>query len=128
MNASFARIDPTRCIGCSKCLAACPSGAVLGAPKLRHHIVASACHACGDCLPVCPTTCITWDGDAPLTAPAPGDRPSQKHDIPQPDLPPLPEAVLALAAAARDRMTDKYAAKTVSTPKVLRTAQRKTQP
>ena len=52
------QIDENHCIGCTKCLVACPVNAVSGAAKLMHTVIADECTGCGLCLPVCPTDCM----------------------------------------------------------------------
>ncbi len=54
----IALIDETLCIGCKKCILACPVDAILGAPKLMHTVIASECTGCDLCAPVCPVDCI----------------------------------------------------------------------
>jgi len=54
-----ALIDETRCIGCTRCLPACPVDAILGANKHLHTVIAGECTGCGLCLPPCPVDCIT---------------------------------------------------------------------
>ena len=54
-----ALIDPAGCIGCTKCLPACPVDAILGARLRLHAVLAEACTGCGLCLPPCPTNCIS---------------------------------------------------------------------
>ncbi|HEX5313665.1 MAG TPA: RnfABCDGE type electron transport complex subunit B [Gammaproteobacteria bacterium] len=56
---AVARIDAKACIGCTKCLPACPVDAIVGAPKLLHDVLDAACTGCGLCLPPCPVDCIT---------------------------------------------------------------------
>jgi electron transport complex protein RnfB len=46
------------CIGCTKCIQACPVDAIVGAPKLMHTIIAALCTGCELCLPPCPVDCI----------------------------------------------------------------------
>ena len=53
-----ARIRIADCIGCTKCLRACPVDAIIGAPKHQHHVIESRCTGCDLCLPPCPTDCI----------------------------------------------------------------------
>jgi electron transport complex protein RnfB len=47
------------CIGCAKCLPACPVDAIVGARKLLHTVIAADCSGCELCLPPCPVDCIT---------------------------------------------------------------------
>jgi len=53
---AFIRED--ECIGCTKCIQACPVDAILGAPKLMHTIIASECTGCDLCVAPCPVDCI----------------------------------------------------------------------
>lgn len=69
-QAAVARVDEPDCIGCYKCVAACPVDAIVGAPKLMHTIIAADCSGCELCLPVCPTDCIRMVM-RPATAPLP---------------------------------------------------------
>ena len=53
-----ALIDEDTCIGCTKCIQACPVDAIVGAAKRMHTIIAAECTGCGLCLPPCPVDCI----------------------------------------------------------------------
>ena len=53
-----AAIDNGACIGCTKCILACPVDAIVGAPKHQHHVLADRCTGCELCLPPCPVDCI----------------------------------------------------------------------
>jgi electron transport complex protein RnfB len=55
---AVARIDEATCIGCTLCIQACPTDAIVGAAKLMHTVVADRCTGCGLCLPPCPVDCI----------------------------------------------------------------------
>ena len=55
---SVALIDEDACIGCTKCIQACPVDAIVGASKLMHTIVADLCTGCELCIPPCPVDCI----------------------------------------------------------------------
>ncbi len=46
------------CIGCVKCIAACPVDAIIGAAKLMHTVIAAECTGCELCLAPCPVDCI----------------------------------------------------------------------
>lgn len=46
------------CIGCTKCIQACPVDAIVGAPKLMHTVIASDCTGCDLCVDPCPVDCI----------------------------------------------------------------------
>lgn len=51
-------IDESVCIGCRKCIDACPVDAILGARRLMHTVLTVECNGCALCLPVCPVDCI----------------------------------------------------------------------
>ena len=53
-----ALIDEAACIGCAKCLAPCPTDAIIGASKFMHTVVASLCTGCELCISPCPVDCI----------------------------------------------------------------------
>lgn len=55
---SVVRIDEARCIGCARCLDACPVDAIVGAQGLMHTVVEPWCIGCDLCLPACPVDCI----------------------------------------------------------------------
>jgi len=55
----IAVIDEERCIGCAKCLPACPVDAIVGAHRFMHTVVAQQCNGCELCLPPCPVDCIS---------------------------------------------------------------------
>ena len=46
------------CIGCRKCIPACPVDAILGAAKLMHTVIESECTGCELCIAPCPVDCI----------------------------------------------------------------------
>lgn len=46
------------CIGCMKCIHACPFDAIIGAQNLMHTVIANACNGCQLCLSPCPVDCI----------------------------------------------------------------------
>ncbi len=53
-----AYIDEDWCIGCTLCLKACPTDAILGSNKRMHTVIEDLCTGCELCLPVCPVDCI----------------------------------------------------------------------
>ena len=55
---SLAFIDEQWCIGCTLCIKACPTDAILGANKRMHTVIEAYCTGCELCLPVCPVDCI----------------------------------------------------------------------
>ncbi|MFA6985436.1 MAG: electron transport complex subunit RsxB [Arenimonas sp.] len=56
--AVVALIREDECIGCTKCIQACPVDAIIGAPKLMHTVLADLCTGCELCIPPCPVDCI----------------------------------------------------------------------
>lgn len=46
------------CIGCTKCIPACPVDAIVGTGKHMHTIFTDLCTGCELCLPPCPVDCI----------------------------------------------------------------------
>ena len=75
---TVAYIREDECIGCTKCIQACPVDAILGAAKQMHTIIASECTGCDLCVEPCPVDCIdmlpiattvqTWSWDLPKPA------------------------------------------------------------
>ena len=55
---AVALIDEARCIGCTRCITACPVDAIAGAQGFMHTVIASYCTGCELCLPPCPVDCI----------------------------------------------------------------------
>lgn len=53
-----ARVIEADCIGCTKCIQACPVDAIAGARQAMHAIIEPLCTGCGLCLPPCPVDCI----------------------------------------------------------------------
>ncbi len=51
-------IREAECIGCTKCIQACPVDAIIGAGKLMHTIIDDACTGCELCIAPCPVDCI----------------------------------------------------------------------
>ena len=51
-------VDEAHCIGCTKCIVACPVDAIIGAPKRMHTVIEALCTGCELCLPACPVDCI----------------------------------------------------------------------
>lgn len=71
-------IREEECIGCTKCLQACPVDAILGSAKHLHTIMSDECTGCDLCVEPCPVDCIemrsvnitprTWTWDKPDTS------------------------------------------------------------
>ena len=58
---TLARIVEADCIGCTKCIQACPVDAIVGAAKLMHTVIADDCTGCELCVPACPVDCIVLE-------------------------------------------------------------------
>jgi electron transport complex protein RnfB len=58
---TLAVIDENWCIGCTLCIAACPTDAILGANKRMHTVIEPYCTGCELCVPVCPVDCISLE-------------------------------------------------------------------
>ena len=58
---TVAVIDEAWCIGCTLCLDACPTDAILGGNKRMHTVIEPYCTGCELCLPVCPVDCIALE-------------------------------------------------------------------
>lgn len=56
-------IREDECIGCTKCISACPVDAILGSGKLMHSILTDLCTGCELCIPPCPVDCIDLIAD-----------------------------------------------------------------
>lgn len=55
---ALALIREAECIGCSKCIQACPVDAIVGSAKRMHSIINTECTGCGLCVEPCPVDCI----------------------------------------------------------------------
>jgi Na+-translocating ferredoxin:NAD+ oxidoreductase subunit B len=51
-------IDEPACIGCTKCIQACPVDAIVGASKFMHTVITAQCTGCELCVAPCPVDCI----------------------------------------------------------------------
>ncbi len=65
-----ATIREAECIGCTKCIQACPVDAILGAAKKMHTVITDECTGCDLCVEPCPVDCIDM-------LPVPADPPEQ---------------------------------------------------
>ncbi|WP_024561602.1 electron transport complex subunit RsxB [Franconibacter pulveris 601] len=54
----LAVIDEPNCIGCTKCIQACPVDAIVGATRAMHTVMSDLCTGCNLCVDPCPTQCI----------------------------------------------------------------------
>ncbi|MGQ9723771.1 MAG: electron transport complex subunit RsxB [Tepidimonas sp.] len=51
-------IDEAWCIGCTLCIKACPTDAIVGANKRMHTVIEPYCTGCALCVAACPVDCI----------------------------------------------------------------------
>ncbi|MCY1397767.1 Electron transport complex subunit RsxB [compost metagenome] len=63
----IAFIREAECIGCTKCIQACPVDAIVGAAKQMHTVITAECTGCELCVAPCPVDCIDI---LPLAEPA----------------------------------------------------------
>ena len=56
--AAIALVIEADCIGCTKCIQACPVDAIIGASKHMHTVIEPLCTGCELCVPACPVDCI----------------------------------------------------------------------
>jgi electron transport complex protein RnfB len=54
----IANIIEEDCIGCTKCIDACPVDAISGSANLMHNIISDLCTGCELCIEPCPVDCI----------------------------------------------------------------------
>lgn len=55
---SVAVVREAECIGCTKCIQACPVDAILGGAKQMHTVISAECTGCELCIAPCPVDCI----------------------------------------------------------------------
>ncbi len=60
-----AMIIESACIGCTRCIDACPVDCIVGAAKQMHTVIESLCTGCELCLPACPVDCIALEDVTP---------------------------------------------------------------
>ncbi|HWH75519.1 MAG TPA: RnfABCDGE type electron transport complex subunit B [Methylibium sp.] len=61
----LAVIDEAACIGCTRCIEACPVDCIVGAAKRMHTVIEALCTGCELCLPACPVDCIALEDATP---------------------------------------------------------------
>jgi len=97
MAPQVAVIDEETCIGCTKCIQACPVDAIVGASQRMHTVIASWCTGCELCIPPCPVDCIVLE---PSAAFPDADLSRGRHDA--------RDARLARESAERARRLEAY--------------------
>lgn len=60
-------IHEDMCIGCTKCIQACPVDAIVGGTKAVHTVIKDECTGCDLCVAPCPTSCIEMIPVIPTT-------------------------------------------------------------
>ena len=55
----LAQVAEEICIGCCRCIKACPTDAIVGAAKQIHNVIREACTGCAACVDRCPTEAMT---------------------------------------------------------------------
>lgn len=84
-----AYIREDECIGCTKCIQACPVDAIIGATKQMHTVITDECTGCDLCVDPCPVDCI----DMLPVAPTPERWRWNLNEIPVRELPSEPHKV-----------------------------------
>jgi electron transport complex protein RnfB len=79
-RAVVAFVREAECIGCTKCIQACPVDAIVGAAQQMHTVISDYCTGCELCIAPCPVDCIDLIA-LPITyqAPAPAQL-KQRYD------------------------------------------------
>ena len=68
--ATTVKIREAECIGCVKCIKACPIDAIIGSAKQMHSVLTDICTGCELCIPACPIDCIEIETTRALPDPA----------------------------------------------------------
>ena len=59
-HATHVQVDEKTCVGCGKCVKACPQKA-LSLPKKKSQVDVNRCIGCFECITVCPVKAISLD-------------------------------------------------------------------
>ena len=90
---TIAFIHEDMCIGCTKCIQACPVDAIVGGTKALHTVIEAECTGCDLCVAPCPTDCIEmipvnttpdnwkWDLNTIPVVNIPADKPSKASEL-----------------------------------------------
>ena len=104
----MAIIDEAWCIGCTLCLVACPTDAIMGIHKRMHTVIEAHCTGCELCIPVCPVDCIALEVETPRLSgwdawsSKQADHARQRYEFHQLRRPAREEAAAKLAQNAPD--------------------------
>ena len=99
---TLAVIDESACIGCTRCIQACPVDAIVGAPRLMHTVIGAECTGCERCLPPCPVDCIDLVPDPQPWTRARADQARSRYEAQQQRLARLRRERHARLSARRD--------------------------
>lgn len=89
----IAFIHEDMCIGCTKCIQACPVDAIAGGTKALHTVIEAECTGCDLCVAPCPTDCIEmipvnttpdnwkWDLNTIPVVNLPADKPTKASEL-----------------------------------------------
>ena len=80
---SVAWIDESWCIGCTLCIKACPTDAIVGSHKKMHTVIEPYCTGCELCIPVCPVDCIQLENASGSATGWAAWSPAQAHEARQ---------------------------------------------
>lgn len=73
-------IREDECIGCTKCISACPVDAIIGSGKVMHTVLTDLCTGCELCIPPCPVDCIDLVEDL-SSLPSELDQLNEQNDL-----------------------------------------------
>jgi|TARA_X000000368_G_C23055104_1_gene723457 RnfABCDGE-type electron transport complex B subunit len=74
-------IVESECIGCKKCIDACPVDAIVGSANMMHSIIDDLCTGCELCIEPCPVDCIEIVSVSNDEIKAPRDISQSAYDI-----------------------------------------------